>query len=87
VAQARSDHPALDGVEIRSAAEPRFEGLAESIGRHGADALTEGMVAILMTFIELLGRLIGEDMALKLIDQSMPSRGPGADVTGQGGAS
>jgi hypothetical protein len=85
--QARSEQPALDNVRIRSAAEPSLEGLEESMERYGTDATTDGIVAILMALIDLLSRLIGEDMALKLIDQSVPARGPDAEVTDQGAAS
>lgn len=87
LAQARGGHPALDNVQIRSAADPSLEGLANSIERHGTDATTEGIVAMLMAFIDLLSRLIGEDMALKLIDQSVQDRGADADAPDQGSAS
>jgi hypothetical protein len=87
LAEARSHHPALDNVRIHSANEPSLEGLAESIARYGTDAVTEGIIAMLMAFIDLLIRLIGEDMALKLLDQPAPLGGPEADVPEQGGAS
>jgi hypothetical protein len=69
LAEAKSQHPALENVQIRSASEPSLDGLAESVERHGADAITEGIIAMLVAFIGLLSRLIGEDMALKLLDQ------------------
>lgn len=87
LADAKSHHPALDNVRIRSANEPSLEGLAESVARHGADAVTEGIIAMLMAFIDLLSRLIGEDMALKLLDQPVPLHGPEADAPEEGGAS
>jgi hypothetical protein len=78
--EAKSHHPALANVRIRSATEPSLEGLAECIEQHGTNAVTEGIIAMLMALIDLLGRLIGEDMALKLVDQSVPLRGPETDV-------
>jgi hypothetical protein len=86
LAQARSGHPALHDVNVRSAAEPSLEGLTDSVARHGTDATTEGIVATLMAFIELLGRLIGEDMAHKLIDQSVRGQGADADEPHEGRA-
>jgi hypothetical protein len=87
LAEARSQHPALESVRIHSATEPSLDGLAESVERYGADAVTEGIIAMLMAFIDLLSRLIGEDMALKLLDQPVPLRGPQAGVPKKGGAS
>lgn len=88
LAEARNHHSALDGVRIHSATEPFLEGLPESIALRGADAVNEGIIATLMAFIDLLSRLIGEDMALKLLDPPVPLRGPQASVPGsKGGAS
>ncbi len=87
LAEARSHHPALEGVRIHSATDPSLEGFSESIARHGTDAVTEGIVAMLTAFIDLLSRLIGEDMALKLLDPPVPLRGPQAGVPKKGGAS
>jgi len=87
LAEARSHHPALDGVRIHSATEPSLDGLAESVERYGTDTVTEGIIAMLIAFIDLLSRLIGEDMALKLLDQPVPVRGSQAGVPEGGGAS
>jgi hypothetical protein len=87
LAEAKSHHPALDNVRIRSATEPSLEGLAECVEQHGTNAVTEGIIAMLMALVDLLGRLIGEDMALKLVDQSVPLRGPATDVPEKGAAS
>jgi hypothetical protein len=85
LAEARVHHPALDSVRIHSAAEPSLDGLSESTARYGADAVTEGVIASLMGFIDLLSRLIGEDMTLKLLDQPVPLREPQAGVPNKGG--
>lgn len=87
LAEAKRHHPALDNIRIRSAADPSLEGLAESVAGYGTDAVTEGIIAMLMAFIDLLSRLIGEDMALKLLDQPVPLRGPQAGAPEEGGAS
>lgn len=87
LAEARRHHPSLDTVRIHSAAEPFLEGLAESIDRHGTEAVNEGIIALLMAFIELLSRLIGEDMALKLLDPPVPNHGPQVGEPERGSAS
>lgn len=87
LAEAKSHHPALDDVRIHSANEPFLDGLAESIEHHGTAAVTEGIITMLMAFIDLLSRLIGEDMALKLLDQSVRRQGPEADAPDERGAS
>jgi len=87
LAYARSEHPALANVRIQSATHPSLEGLAESVELHGADAISEGIVSTLMAFTDLLGRLIGEEMALRLIDQCAPGSEPEIDRTDPGGMS
>jgi hypothetical protein len=87
LAHARSDHLALDTVRIRSATHPSLEGLAEGIERHGADAVSEGIVATLVALIDLLSRLIGDEMALRLINQCVPGFEPEIDRTNPGGTS
>ena len=87
LAEARSDHPVLDRIRIHSANEPSLEGLAESVEHYGTDAVNEGIIAMLIAFIDLLSRLIGEDMALKLLDQPITLRGPKSGMPEVGGAS
>ena len=50
-----------------------LERLAESARIHGADAAADGVAAILTALIELLGRLIGPDIAMRLVEQSVPA--------------
>jgi len=43
---------------------------------YGDAATAEGLESMLVRLVELLGRLIGDDMAVKLIEQSLaPSQG------------
>lgn len=80
LALAQLEHPVLKGV--RRAAQPPtcLEGLAESAHTHDARTAAEGVVAILTALIELLGRLIGDDMAMSLVEQSVPVRATGAEA-------
>ena len=78
LARARVDHPVLAAVRVRAQLEPDLDGLADGARTHGADAMTEGVVTVLTTLVQLLGRVIGEDMAVRLVDQAAPGAAPGA---------
>ncbi|MBE3075840.1 MAG: hypothetical protein IMZ75_13005 [Actinobacteria bacterium] len=45
--------------------------MAETIEAHGTPATADAIESMLVGLIELLGRLIGDDMAMKLIDESL----------------
>jgi hypothetical protein len=71
LAQARIEYPALGQIQLRARSEPYIDGVAETIMAHGDPATAEGLEAMLVHLIELLGRLIGDDMAMKLIERSL----------------
>jgi hypothetical protein len=77
-------HPVLDTVRTSARSVYSLDGLSDSAARHGAAAATEGAAAVLAALIELLGRLIGEDMALSLLEQSEHARAP-ADASARRG--
>lgn len=71
-AQARTDHPALEQIQLRASAEPYLDGVTESIKAHG-DAATAGAVeSMLVALLEVLARLIGADMVMRLVQGSAP---------------
>ena len=70
---AQSEHPALHGVRYAPRASGCLEGIADSARTHGASVVAQSVAGILISLIELLGRLIGEDMALQLVEQSVPT--------------
>jgi hypothetical protein len=72
LAEARSRHPALAQIHLRVRSDPYVDGVAETTAAHGEPAAAEALEAMLAFLIELLGRLIGEDMAMKLIQRSVP---------------
>jgi hypothetical protein len=49
-----------------------LDALANGAEPHEADAVLEGVVMILTTLIELLTRLIGDDLAMRLIAETAP---------------
>jgi hypothetical protein len=69
--RAQADHPALANVRYAHRSAVCLERLAESARIHGADAAADGVAAILAALIQLLGRLIGQDITLRLIEQSL----------------
>ena len=84
LARAQAEHPALANVRYSRQSAVCLEGLAESAHIHGASAAADGVAAILTALIELLGRLIGEDIAMRLVDQSVPAAPPDdAGATGR----
>jgi hypothetical protein len=76
--EARGAHPVLGAVIVRSPLEPLLDGLADGARGHGNAAMTTAVTTVLATVIDLLGRLIGEDMALHLVEQSLPAVAPDA---------
>ena len=66
LAQATTDHPILQQIQLRARTQPYIDGVAETIMAHGDAATAEGLEWTLVRLVELLGRLIGDDMATKL---------------------
>lgn len=71
LAQARAEHPALSQIQLHARSEPYIDGLAATIMAHGDAATAEALESMLVRLVELLGRLIGDDMATKLIERSL----------------
>lgn len=79
LAQARTEYPALAQIEIRARSEPHIDGVAETIMARGDPATVEALESMLEGLVELLGRLIGDDMARKLIERNLAVAEPGSD--------
>jgi hypothetical protein len=77
LADARTESEALDEIKLQPRSEPYLDGIAQSITSSGDGATAEALETMLVHVVELLGRLIGDDMATKLIELSIaaPSRG------------
>jgi hypothetical protein len=73
LAETRTEYPALAQIQLRARSEPYIDGVAETIMAHGDPATAEALESMLVRLVELLGRLIGDDMAMKLIEQSQAS--------------
>lgn len=66
---ARAQHSVLADVSMTETA--GLTGLDEVILVHGVDAISDGIVGVISALAELLGRLIGDDLATSLINQSL----------------
>jgi hypothetical protein len=73
VAQARTEYPALGEIQLRIRSQPYIDGVAETIMAHGDAATAVALESMLVRLVELLGRLIGDGLALKLIEQGLPA--------------
>jgi hypothetical protein len=68
LAQARDEHPLLDTIQLYARSSPYLLGVTETVARHGSVKTAEALEAILVILIEVLGRLIGEEMTTNLIE-------------------
>jgi hypothetical protein len=80
LAEARTDHPVLGKIQLHARAEPYIDGVAETIIAQGEPVTAEALESMLVRLVELLGRLIGDDMAIKLIERTLAPSDP-ADWT------
>jgi len=70
LAEARNEHPPLNHIQLRVGSEPYLGGVAETVAAYGDAATAKSLESMLIHLVELLGRLIGDDMATKLIERS-----------------
>ena len=68
--KAQDDHPALAGVGV-TGLPPRLHRWSESAEAQGAKEVAAGVEAALVALLDLLGRLIGDDLSTKLAEMSM----------------
>jgi hypothetical protein len=80
LAEARTKHPILDTIELHPRSNPYLEGVAKTVEQHGARETDHALEAMLLIVVEVLGRLIGDEMATILIERGLPKSGDdGAD--------
>jgi len=68
LARTEANHPALKNICRLSGGDIHLDGVLASVETHGVAAVTAAIEALLAALVEILGRLIGEDMAIRLID-------------------
>jgi hypothetical protein len=72
LARTEAEHPALKSITRLNENSIHLDGVAASIEAHGVAAVTKAIEALIAALIDALGRLIGEDMAMRLIDPDAP---------------
>jgi hypothetical protein len=65
---ARAEHPALGSLSCHGEAEPVT---TAAVRAHSAAEVTAGMVVLMATLIDLLSRIVGEEMAVELVNQAV----------------
>jgi hypothetical protein len=71
LAQARAEHSLLGTIQFHARSTPYLEGVTETIHQHGGQETADALESMLVILIELLGRLIGDDMARNLIERGL----------------
>lgn len=72
LADALLTHPELADVRVENTSDPVLKGLAEVAAAHGVEATMEAVITLVAGIADLLGRLIGEDLAMNLMEQAVP---------------
>lgn len=76
LAEAQVEYAILDQIKLRPRSEPYIDGITEIIMGRGDGETADALESMLVHLIELLSRLIGDDMATKLIrSTAAPRRG------------
>ena len=65
---ARAEHPALGSLSCHGGDQPLT---TAAVRAHSAAEVTAGIVALVVTLIDLLSRVVGEEMAVQLVNQAM----------------
>jgi hypothetical protein len=68
LARTEAHHPALKNILRLHAGGIHLDGVNASVETHGVATVTAAIEALLATLVDILGRLIGDDMALRLIN-------------------
>jgi hypothetical protein len=77
LARAEAEHPTLITIRRVNGSSLHLEGITAGIEAHGVPAVAAANEALLAALVEILVRLIGEDMVMRLID---PDAATGAGV-------
>lgn len=83
LAEAAMGSPALKQIQLRARTQPYIDRVPETIMAHGDAATAEGLEWMLVRLVELLGRLIGDEMSMKLIEKSVGPAQRGGSTSGK----
>ena len=71
-----AQHPLIADFRRSSEGNISFDALVQSVDRHGVGPVTVAIEALLAALIDILARLIGEDMTVRLIAADVPPLPP-----------
>lgn len=74
LAEAQRENPLLKNVRLSESADG-LEGVAELVQEKGSPAAAKALGGVLETLLELLGRLIGAEMAARLVEHDTSIQG------------
>jgi hypothetical protein len=86
LAESLTEHPALAQVQLRPRSQPYVDGVAEAARDYGDAAIAKALESVIVHLVELLHRLVGNEMAAKLIERSLTASERGesrSDGTGE----
>jgi len=67
----------LEQIKLRPLSQPYLDGVPETIMASGDGETADALESMLVHLIELLVRLVGDDMATKLVERSIGTPGRG----------
>lgn len=70
LAQAQLQHSLLKGIRVGDLSEAGLNGVAELIEVEGAPAVASALEDVLETLLGLLGRLIGNELAARIVENA-----------------
>lgn len=68
LARTEADHPALKDIRRLNEGGIHLDGVVASVATHGVAEVTAAVEALLAALVQILGRLIGDDMAIRLVE-------------------
>jgi hypothetical protein len=80
LARVDRSHGALAAVWRSDGREIHLDGVAEAVQEHGLPEVKAALGVLRAAILEVLGRLIGEEMAIRILDLPAAPRGPTEDV-------
>lgn len=81
LAECEPDHPALRQMRGADERELQLHGIPAVVATHGIVAVEAAVEALITSLLGILARLIGDDMALRLIDLDIPAPGDDREVS------
>jgi hypothetical protein len=76
LAHTKRAHPVVKDLRWRPGEGIALAGIATNAGAHGIESVTAAMEALITALVDILSRLIGDDMVLRLLDHDDPQPQP-----------